>query len=160
MATNFLWYTGATAGTGLLAPVVSVLTTELNALTTSSVVASTAGGSSGLFTNASVGQGIWAEAFFVNGTQTATVSSGGNIAGWFLTTPDAGTTVESKSVVPPRPPDFLIPMVTAATGAVFKAAGLVRLPALEFYVLAQNNTGVTISTSGNIVKVAPVAVQY
>ena len=160
---NYLWYSGATANTGGLIAntTVNLMTTELNAITNVGVIVSSVTGTSGLLTNGLTGQGVWCEIFYKNGTQPATAAAGGSITGWFLQTPDAGTTVESKTLAAARPPDFLIPITaTAATAQVYKAAGPVRLPALQFYVLIQNNIGVTMSTSANSIIAAPIAVQY
>ena len=167
MSTNFLWYAGS-SNNGLLTPAVSLQTTELESLASAAVIISSVGGSSGVFTNSNTAQAIWADLFLSIGNpgMVGTLSAGANVAGWFLTSPDSGTTFESATVAPPRPPDFIIPFPAAtnpAASSFFKAAGLVRIPALEFKVLVQNNTGQAIGNGGTTVpylKMAAVAVQY
>ena len=78
---------------------------------------------------------------------------------------DGGTSFEPNNVVPARPPDFIIPYPAAAlgTGTIWKSAGLVLLPALQFYVFCQNNAGATLgsgATTAQWLKAAPVAMQY
>jgi hypothetical protein len=167
VAVDFLWAAG-TSNNGLIASALSLLTTELESVTSASVVQSSVGGSSGLFTNANTGQAIWGEIFYYPGNAGLTTGSGApNLAGWFETTPD-GTAFESSAAAPARPPDFIIPLpastaIGGANNTVYKAAGLVRLPALKFYVLIQNNAGATLGaggTSAPYIKLAPVAVQY
>jgi hypothetical protein len=168
MATNFLW-AGGTSNNGLVASsAVTLMTTELESLTNGSVTVSSVNGSSGLFKNSSFNQAMWAELYLSLGNPgiSSALSAGGNLAGWFLTSLDGGSTYESGSVAPPRPPDFLIPLpaTTIAGGASpFKAAGLVLIPALEFYTLVQNNSGQTFgagSTTPPWLKAAPIAMQY
>ena len=168
MSTNFLWYPG-TSNNGLLTAAVSLMTTEIESLASAAVIVSSVGGSSGVFTNSNTAQAIWADLFFSVGSPgipTNTLAAGANIAGWFLTSPDSGTTFESATVAPPRPPDFIIPFPAATALAAlsfFKSAGLVRIPALEFKVLIQNNLGQNLGNGATAVpflKMAPVAVQY
>jgi hypothetical protein len=171
LATNpaplpFLWDdTNATSGLAITA--VSVLTTELESVTNTSVAGSTVGGSSGVFLNTYFAQAIWADIFYAVGNPgyTGTLSTGANLACWFLTSPDGGTTFENTAVAPARPPDFIIPMPAAtslAANSVF-ASRNVMLPALEFKILVQNNTGQTMPSGGTTapsIKIAPVAMQY
>jgi len=165
MATNFLWAPG-TSNNGLIASVLSLMTTEIESLTSTSVIVSSVNGSSGLFTNSNTGQAIWGEIFYYPGNAGLTTGSGSpNLSGWFLTTPD-GTAFESSSAVPARNPNFIIqlPASTAIGGAnntVYPASGLIRLPALKFYVLVQNNAGATLGAGGTTapyIKLAPVGV--
>ena len=167
MATNFLWFPGTT-NNGLLTSVVSLMTTELESVATAGLAVSSVNGTSGVFTNATTAQGIWAEIFFSVGNPGigSALTSGACLSGWFLTSLDAGTTFESTSAAPPRGPDFIIPMpaTTISAGAPpFKAYSLALLPALQFKVLIQNNTGQTFgngSTTIPFLKAAPVAMQY
>lgn len=167
MATNFLWYAGTTPNNGLLATAVTVLSSELASLASSGTTISssvTTGTSSGIITSSMTGQGIWGEVWLTCGTSLATgPSAAGSISGWFLVSPDGGTTFERTVASTPmsRSPDFIIPISTNAVTAldVFKAYGPVMIPALEYKVFVQNNLGVTMPSSANI-KLAAYAVQY
>lgn len=167
MATNFLWAPG-TSNNGLLASAVTLMTTELESLNSAGVIVSSVNGSSGLFTNSNTSQAIWADLFYYPGNVGCTPGAGGNLSGWFLTSLDGGTTFELTTVAPPRPPDFIIPLPNSAIGGansiVYKAAGVsVQMPALEFKILIQNNSGTTLgagATTAPYLKMAPVAVQY
>lgn len=164
MPTNFLWYSGTTPYNGqLVATAITVVSTEMVSLGSSAVAVGAT-----TFTSSYTGQGIWGEFFLTFSTSVAAPASGANFCGWFLTSPDAGTTFESTAGFnpgPPRAPDFLIPVSTIAiaSSTVFKTAGLVRLPALEFKVAVQNNLGQTFSSStvaNPTLKLAPVAMQF
>lgn len=167
MSTNFLWYSG-TSNNGLLTSALNLLTTELESVTNTSVAVSSVGGSSGVFSNSNTAQGMWADLFLSLGNPGigSALSAGANLAGWFLTSPDGGTTFESTSVAPPRSPDFIIPLPATTIGAgaaPFKSAGLVLIPALKFKVLVQNNTGQTFgngSTTAPFLQAALPAMQY
>ena len=156
MATNFLYGAG-TSNNGLLTSVLTLLTTELNSLASAALIISSVVGTSGLFTNSNTGQGIYADLFFNLGAVTA-MTAGGNLAVWFLTSPD-GSTFESTTVVPPRAPDAIVPL-DATTGSKVYAAKRVILPALNFKVLVQNNSGQAFTASANTLKAAIYSVQY
>ena len=165
MPTNFLWYQGGTPYNGLLTSAsVTIISTEMAGLTSSAVTVPSAT----TITSSYTGQAIWGDLFLTLGTSIAAPVAGANVCGWFLTSPDGGTTFESTSSWnpgPARPPDFLIPFSTLAYAAqaVAKTVGLVRLPALEFKVAVQNNLQVTFSTTNvanPTLKVAPFAMQY
>ncbi len=147
MSTNFLWYAGS-GSNGLLTTLLSLLTTELESLTNGSGVLSSVNGSSGVFNNSNTGQGQLADLFFNVGNPGigSAISIGGCLSGWFLTSPDGGTTFESTASVPVRTPDFSIPLpnTTISAGSVFKSNQPVIIPALPFKVYAQNNLGQTI----------------
>lgn len=164
MATNFLWYAGSTPPNGLLtAASVTAISSEMVSLGSSAVAVGAT-----TITSTYTGQGIWAEIFLTLGTSIAAPIAGGNICGWFLTSPDGGTTFESSvnfNPGPPRPPDFLVPSSTLAQGSssVLKAVGPLMIPALPFKVAVQNNLQVTFSTSNAgypTLKIAPIAMQY
>lgn len=161
--TNFIWYPG-TSNSGLLTTVKTLLadTSELASLTDTSLIVSSVSGSSGKFTNSDTGQAVWGDLFLTLGAIGSALSAGANIAGWFLVSPDSGTTYESLTVAPPRPPDFIIPLpaTTISAGAFYKSAGKVLLPTLQFKTLVQNNTGRTLASSGNTLKLAAQALQY
>jgi hypothetical protein len=178
MPTNFLYYAGTSGppNTGNLVSAFTVMSTDLTSTGTlaSSQTAVSAssniGNLNGVFNSSMYGQGIWADLFLTHGTSVASaMSAGANVAGWWMTSPDAGTTFESivgASYTPlPRPPDFLIPhpATTINAGLTFKSAGIVRIPALVHKVFLQNNTGQTIFSSVTAyptLKVAPFAMQY
>jgi hypothetical protein len=148
---------------GFLTPAFNLMTTELNALGSGANVVSSVGGTSGVFTQTNFAQGIFGAIHFKAGG-AFTVVAGGYIAGWFLYSPDGGSTYEkvTAAVDMPRPPDFIIPFPTGATATndVFQASGLVRLPWWSTKVYVGNRTGVALSASGHVIQCAPVAVQY
>jgi hypothetical protein len=169
MATNFLRYAG-TSNNGLLTSLLTLMTTELESVANAGTAISSVGGTSGLFTNSNTGQAIWGELFFGVGNPAFTAVAGGNLTGWWLTSPDGGTTFEYETTggsgIPPgRAPDWIIPgpgAVAVPTGSVLKS-GVVRVPALAFKVYIQNNMGATLgagSTTVPFLKLAPCADQY
>ena len=157
MATNFLQESGF-----LVAPF-NLMTTELNALASGANAISSVGGTSGVFTQTNFGSGIFGVIHFVAGG-AFTVVAGGYIAGWFLYSPDSGSTFErvTAALDMPRSPDFVIPLATGATttGDVFQSTGLVRLPWWSTKVYVGNRSGIALSASGHIIQCGPVAVQY
>lgn len=161
MATNFLYFSGTT-NNGLLATAFNLQSTELNTLTNTSIAVSSVGGTSGVFNQSNTSQAIWGKLFLTLGAIATALTAGANIAGWFVESYDGGTTFEQSSAAESRPPDFIIPLPAAAisAGAIYQAAGLVRLPALPFKVMLQNNTGQSLASSANTLKLAPIAVQY
>lgn len=171
MATNFLWYTGVSGNDGLVVAAVSLMTTEMNNLANGSLALASVNGSSGAFVNTYFGQAMLADLFLnVGGPALAgTLAAGANLAGWFLVSPDGGTTYEwsnGNTMAPPRPPDFLIPLPAAtslAAQSVFKTAGPVMIPPGVFKTIVQNNSGQSLSpstTGGPSIKLAPYAMQY
>jgi hypothetical protein len=159
-ATPFLWQPGA-AGNGLYAPALTLMSTELNAVASGAVALSSVGGSSGVFSNTNTGQVIWSPLMLTLGSTAGAFQTGGNLSCWFLQSID-GVTFESGTAAPPRAPDMVFPVPAAALAATatFLSQGLVRLPALRFKVLCQNNSGQSLNASGNSVVLAPTAVQY
>lgn len=162
MAIDFLWAQGTN---GLITPLLSLITTEANSLANGNTCSSTVGGTSGVFSQANTAQGIWGELFLTLGTIGSALSANSpNVSGWFLTSPDGGTTIETPATNTslPRPPDFIIPLpsTTITAGWVFKATELIQAPALSFKVYMQNNTGQNFSATGNSLKIAVVASQY
>lgn len=166
MPTNFLWAAG-TSNNGLLTTAVTLMTTELESLTSASVIVSSVGGSSGVFTNSNTAQGMLGNIFYYPGNAGCTPTTvGGGLTGWFLQSPDGGTAFESPTAVPVRTPDFFIPLPASAIGGantlVFPS-GEIEVPALEFKVLVQNNCGVTLgagATTAPYLKLAIYAAQY
>jgi hypothetical protein len=161
MTTPFLWGLGS-SNSGLLATLLTLQSTELNSLANGSVVLSSVGGVSGKFTNADTAGAIWAELFLTLGAIGSALSAGANVAGWFISSADSGTTYEKSSAAPARAPDFIIPLPATAISAAdqFKAAGKVLLPSLQFKVLLQTNPGQALAASANTLKLAPISVQF
>jgi len=159
-ATPFLWQPGV-ANNGLYAPALTLMSTELNAVASGSVALSSVGGSSGVFSNSNTGQVIWSPLVLTLGSTAGAFQTGGNLSCWFLQSVD-DVTFEGGVAAPPRAPDVVFPLPAAALAATatFLSQGLVRLPALHFKVLCQNNSGQTLNASGNTVVLAPTAVQY
>lgn len=159
-ATPFLWEPGP-SNSGLFAAAETLMSTELNALASGSVVVSALGGTSGVFNNAISAQVIWAPMILTLGSTAGAINTGGNVSCWFLQTVD-GATFESGTSAPPRAPDVVFPLpATSVSGtSIFLSQGLVRVPALRFKLLCQNNSGQTLNASGNAVVLAPTAVQY
>lgn len=159
-ATPFLWQPGA-ANSGLYAPALTLMSSELNALASGAVALSSIGGSAGVFSNTNTGQVIWSPLVLTLGSTAGAFQTGGNLSCWFLQSLD-GATYESGAAAPPRAPDVVFPLPASAlaTTTVFLSQGLVRLPALRFKVLCQNNSGQSLNASGNTVVLAPTAVQY
>jgi hypothetical protein len=159
-ATPFLWQPG-TANNGLYAPALTLMSTELDSVATGAVAASSVGGSAGVFTNSNTGQVIWAPLVLTLAATAGAFQTGGNLSCWFLQSLD-GVTFESGTVAPPRAPDVVFPLPATAlsTTTMFLSQGLVRLPALRFKMLCQNNSGQNLNAVGNTIVLAPTAVQY
>lgn len=165
MPTNFLEYSGGT--NGFLTAPFNLMSSELNSLANNASATSSVGGTSGVFTQSSWGSGIWGVAHFVAGGATgATPAAGGFIAGWFLYSPDGGSTFEktSSGVDLPRPPDFIIPFMNVAVVAndVVQSSGLIRLPwwSTKVFVVNHLGTSASLASSNNLIKLGSVAVQY
>lgn len=171
MATNFLYYPGTTTApnTGLVASVQTLLSSDMVGVASSGTVISAFNGNSGVFTSSNTGQAVWGAVFLTWGTSASTgPAAGGNIAGWFLLSPDGGTTFESSvhtaSLPNRRPPDFIVYHSTESINSSDTyVAPAIRLPALAFKVMVQNNLGITSPSSATgypALKLAPFAVQY
>ncbi len=162
MATNFLEAAGTS---GFITTPVTLMTTELNALASTANVISSVGGTSGVFTQSSFANGIWGQVHMLTGG-AFTPAAGGFIEGWFIYSPDGGTSFEKANYASatdlPRPPDFIIPFANVATAAndIYAASGITRLPWWSTKLYIGNRTGVALSASGHVIKVGPVAVQY
>jgi hypothetical protein len=159
-ASPFLWEPGI-ANSGLHGAAVTLIGTELNSLAAGAISVSAVGGSGGVFSNANSGQVIWSPMLLTLGATAGAIQTGGNLSCWFLQSVD-GATFEGDSAAPPRAPDVVFPLpATVLSGSnIFMAQGLVRIPALRFKVLCQNNSGQTLSATGNTIVLAPTAVQY
>lgn len=176
MVANFLWYSGTSGFNGLTATSVTIISTEAFGLGSSLTAISAVTGTSsspGIFTSSMFGQAPLGEVFMNFGSSLTALTAGSNISGWFMVSPDNGTTFESttyqnsSAVGLARPPDWTIPIAsTAAIGssAICKGSAIVRIPALPFKVMIQNNTQQTIASSSGpgypTIKLAPFALQY
>lgn len=156
--TDFLQKTGTN---GFLATPFNLMTTELNTLANGNSAVSSVGGSSGVFSQSDWQSGLWAEAHFVAGG-AVTPSAGGYIAGWFLLSPDGGSTFEKtfSNTDLPRTPDLIIPFANSALASndVVPAMGIIRLPWWSTKLFVVSHVGVSLPSSGNIIKLGSVAV--
>jgi hypothetical protein len=160
VATNFLQAAGTN---GFIPTPFNLQSTELNALANGSSAVSSVGGTSGAFTQSNTANAIWGEIALTLGTGTYTPSAGGYVAGWFLYSPDGGSSYETtaSNTDLPRSPDFIIPVLTSySTGGLAQASGIVRLPWWSFKVFTVNHSGATLPATGNLIKLGPVAIQY
>lgn len=164
MATDFLW-AGGTSNNGLLTAAVTLMSTELNSVVNAGTAVSSVGGASttGVFKNSDFAQAMIGNLYLTLGTISSAVSAGGNVAGWWLESPDGGTTYENtvSGAAQARPPDFILPVpaTTITSGWVFPGV-LVRVPALVTKVFIQNNLGQTLASSGNTIKLGVFGMQY
>lgn len=160
MATNFLEASGTN---GFIATPFNLMSTELNTLANNSSALSSVGGSSGIFNLASFANAIWCEVYFVSGG-TFTPAAPNSIYGWFLFSPDGGSTFEKvvSNTDVNRSPDFIIPLIVAAhaVGDIVQASGLVRVPWWSNKVFVNSHAGNSLPATGNLIKAAPVAIQY
>lgn len=161
MATNFLEYSGGT--NGFLTSPINAFTTEINTLANGSSATSSVGGTSGAFTQSSFGSGIWGVAHFKAGG-AVTPTAGGYLAIWFLYSPDGGTTYEFtvSNTDLPRPPDITIPLYASAyaSGNISQSSGIFRLPFWQCKLFIVNHAGAALPSSGNVVQIGSVAIQY
>lgn len=162
MATNFLEATNNST-IGYFSAVTTVISSEIVSLGSS--LTATSGS---IFTSSgNFGQSIWAEAYVKWGGAITPVA-GGYLAGWFLRSPDGGTTFEtatSSALSMARQADFVIPLSTIAYAAnnVCYASGLIKMPWSPVKIFLQNGAGATLpasTTQYTVVALGPVAVQY
>jgi hypothetical protein len=160
MPTNFLEAAGTS---GFIATPFNLLSTELNALATVNSATSSVGGTSGVFSQTNYANAIWSEVYLTLGGSFTPVAPA-YLAGWFLFSPDGGTTFEAvvANTDLARTPDFVIPamITTYASGAVLQASGLVRVPWWSNKVFVNSHLGATLPATTNTLKTAPVAIQY
>jgi hypothetical protein len=158
--TNFLEYSGGT--NGFLQAPFNLMSTELNTLSNGSSAVSSVGGTSGKFTQTNWSSGIWGVIHFVSGG-AFTPTAGGYLAGWFLYSPDGGSTFEKtvSNTDMPRSPDFTIPLFASAYATSDIAQSpLIRIPWWSHEVFVLNHSGAALPSGGNLIKGASVAIQY
>lgn len=165
MAQTFLQDAGTN---GFIATPFNLLSTELNALTNGSSATSSVGGSSGVFSQSNIANAIkgmiYAE---VGGAFTPT--AGAALYGWFLRSPDGGTSFEktttsSTTIAPlPRAPDFVIPLDAVAYAssdiAISQDDDDTLLAAPSWKLVVWNLAGATLPATGNTISVGPTATQ-
>ena len=150
---NQLWATGTN---GFITTPFSVLTTELNSLANGNTALSSVGGTSGVFTQSHRQRGMGQVSFYAGGAVTP--SSGGYLAGWWITKDDnSGYQLTASNADQARAPDFRIPLLNTAYASGNLSGVLVRLPAPDFKVLLRNVSGVALPSSGNKIMIGPVA---
>ena len=163
MATNFLHATGTN---GALTAAFQVIGgAELNALANAGVVVGSTSGSSGVFTQSNFASGQYGYFYATTGASSGwTPTAGGNLTGWFMHSPDGGTTYETTvgTTGLARPPDFIISLAANALPAssIVGYSSLVPMPydTCKFYI--QNNSGATTASVSNTIKCFVVADQY
>lgn len=167
MATNFLHATGTNGF--IVSPFDLFNNTDaaFDNLANGNTVTSANAGSSGKFNQTNFGSAQYGLIWFTVGDVAFTPTAGGNLTGWFIHSPDGGSTFENTdaNVAIPRPPDFIIPFTAAAlnTSDIIFASGLVLLPYDTVKVYVQNNSGVTLgntTTTHAKLTCGPVADQY
>lgn len=163
MTTNFL---DAAGTNGFVQTQFNLMTTELNGLLSGAAVTSNS-----ILSQSSWSNAIWAGLYFKSGGP-ATPTAGGYLAGWFLLSPDGGTTFESNIATPSatqpalaRAPDFVIPAYEGgnalANGSLLTCQGrFVKAPWESHKILLQNLTGANLSTSGSVLSGTGMAIQY
>lgn len=159
MATNFLEAAGTN---GFITTPFNLMTTELNTLANGSNAISSVGGTSGVFSQSNFASAIWGDIHLKAGG-AFTPTAGGYFAGWFLYSPDGGTTFEKVVAATdlPRPADFIIPVFASAYASTdISSSNIVRLPWWSTKVYIANHSGVSLPASGNVIQCGPVAVQY
>jgi hypothetical protein len=168
MATNFLNSAGSN---GFISAPINLMSTELNALGSGAAATSSVGGASGVFSQTNFSSAAWLSIYFTAGGAFTPVV-GQCLYGWFLKSPDGGSTFESAIATPsttvlalPRSPDFIIPLdnVAFASGNIKWAQSFIKSPWEFSKVIIQNIGGsspVALSASGHTIKAGGVAIQY
>lgn len=163
MPTNFLLAAGTS---GFIVTPFTIMSTELNSLASGSAATSSVNGASGVFYQGAYGSAPFSSIYFTSGG-SFTPGLGGFLAGWWLRSPDGGSTFEtpvataSTSIMAlPRAADFVIPLDNAAIASGNIKWGQPALNCWEYHkVLIQNLSGSTVP-SGSTIKAGPTATQY
>lgn len=153
MATNFLWEGAGSYGVS----VANWLTTELNSLGSSAGnTLSTLGAA---FQNTT--SRIYADVEFLAGG-TLSPATAGFMELWLLRSLDGGTSYEdgSASAAPGRAPDIVIPVRAGTTITPRAGASGLILPPAFYKPIARNQTGVTLPSSGNLIRFTLYSEQY
>ena len=156
MPTNFLAATGTNGFlTSSAVTAFSSGTTTINSLSNASLAVSTS-----VFSETDTAQGLMGYVAVTFGTTWGPATAGGNITGWWLFSPDGGSTYETTLTA--RPPDWTVAVSTSMGAAATQRAisQLVPLSWSTFKVLVQNNTGATLSSSSMALTFMAVAEQY
>lgn len=161
-ATDFLYDTGTN---GFTTAPFNLETTELNSLPNGNNIISSVAHSTGQFTQTDTGGAQFCEIAFVSGGAFTPSAVNPNISGWFVRKADNSNFEKLVTNTPlPRSPDFIIPLFASAYSAgpppdlALAQGGRVPLPAETFKVLIQNNAGVALPSTGNLVTCGPFAV--
>ena len=165
-ATNFLEAPGTN---GYIATPFNWQSTELNGLASGACATSSVGGSSGVYSQTNNANAIWASVYFTSGGSFTPVT-GQALYGWFLPSPDGGTTFETQTATCgvgtaplQRAPDFVIPLSAAAYSSGNNAwanGRFVQLPWGSYKVVVWNIGTTALPATGNVVAAGPVAIQY
>lgn len=162
MATPFLLTPGTN---GFTTAPFSLITTELNTLANGAAATSGTVVSQSTFSNAMLLSGY----LYSGGTFTPT--AGGCLACWWVRSTDGGLTFEAQPATPSttvpalgRPPDFIIPVyeggAALGSGYIKWASAEFNYPWVSAKLVVQNNSGVSLPSSGNIIKAGAVEWQY
>lgn len=163
MATNFLHATGTN---GFIATPFTVIgSTELNAVANAAAIISSTNGSSGQFNQTNFAHAQYGYFYATTGASSGwQPTAGGNLTGWYIHSPDGGTTWQTTLLLPPAsPPDFIIPLSTATAmpaSAIVGVSTIVPLPYDTVKICIVNNSGATTASVNNTITCAPVADQY
>lgn len=140
---------------------VSLLTTEMNTLGTNAM--SSAGGAiNNVFATSGWLGYVMGKLALNLAAYSGTPNAGSTINGWFLLSPDGGTTYEdgSSSIQPARAPDFIIPVRAVASGPQLIIIDRVRFPVGNFKpIVLNNNLGLSLASTGNTLKALPSSFQ-
>lgn len=143
--------------------------TGINGLTNGSALTSAHGGAltTGVFSQSDFGNAQYARLWLKIVTAGWTPTAGGNLSGWWLISPDGGSTFEAAEATPSttvpalgRPPDFVINLYeggAALAAGDQKMSQIVPLPYESCKLLIQNNSGVTFGAGAHLLLCGPVA---
>ena len=170
MATNFLHSTSTASNGFLVSPFLVIGTTttstsgEFTAIANGSGVVSNTNGASGVFNFSNTAAAQYGYFYATTGNSSGWLpTAGGNLTGYFIHSPDGGTTFLTTAMLPPAIPDFIIPFGSTAglpASSIVGWSPLVLLPYNSFKVYLVNNSGATSASVNNFIKCAPVADQY
>jgi len=170
MATNFLHAAGTNGFIATPFALLNASDTGMNALASGGAVTSANGGTSGKFNQTNFAAAKKGLLYFNVVTAGFTPTAGGCIAGWWLHSPDGGSTFESLVSTPSatvsavaRVPDFIIPLYqggTALAAGNIIFSGVIDLPYDTVKCVVQNMSGAAFGAGAHTIFCAPVADQY